>query len=88
MKIVYTNQFKKDFRKAEKQKKDIDKMKYVINSLFSGSLLEPNYRDHHLVSNWKGYRECYLSPDWLLIYKLTSEELILVRIGSHSDLFD
>jgi mRNA interferase YafQ len=86
--IVYTTQFKKDFKKAEKQHKDIEKLKAVINSLFSGQKLKSTFYDHPLVSDWAGYRECHLASDWLLIYKLTPDELILVRLGSHTELFD
>ncbi len=86
MKITYTRQFKKDFKKAEKQR-NLENLKTVIHDLFSKGVLDPSFRDHPLVSNWKGYRECHLSPDWLLIYKLTADELILVRMGTHSELF-
>ena len=87
MKIVYTSQFKRDFKKARKQNKDIEKLRIAINRLLSGETLDSSYRDHPLISNLKGYRECHVTPDWLLIYKLTSEELLLVRVGSHSELF-
>jgi mRNA interferase YafQ len=88
VRIVFTSQFKKDFKKAEKQNKDLAKLESVITSLFSEGDLDPALRDHPLVSNWKGYRECHLTSDWLLIYKLNPDELILVRLGSHSDLFE
>ena len=87
MKIVYTSQFKKDFKRAERQKRDLNKLRSAVDALFTGESLDQSFRDHPLVSNWKGYRECHLAPDWLLIYKLTSDELILVRLGSHSELF-
>ena len=88
MKIIYTSQFKRDFKKAKKQHKDIDKLKTAINRILTGDMLDVSYRDHPLVSNWKGYRECHITPDWLLIYKITPNELIVVRIGSHSELFE
>ena len=88
MTILYTSQFKRDFKKAEKQKKDIEKLRSVISDLDSGNPLDPLFRDHQLVSNWKGYRECHITPDWLLIYRLTPNELILVRLGSHTELFE
>ncbi len=87
MKITYTRQFKKDFKKAEKQQRNLEELKTVINDLLAKGVLDPSFRDHPLVSNWKGYRECHLSSDWLLIYKRTPEELILVRMGTHSELF-
>jgi len=88
VRIVYSSQFRKDFKKAERQRKDLEALRSVITSLFSGESLSQSFRDHPLFSNWKGYRECHLAPDWLLINKLTSEELILVRLGSHSELFE
>lgn len=60
MKITYTRQFRKDFEKAKKQQRDLEKLKAVINDLLSKGLLDPSFKDHPLVSNWKGYRECHL----------------------------
>ena len=87
MTIVYTSQFKRDFKKLQKQNKDIAKLKSLIEKLLDSPPLRPEYRDHPLISNYTGYRECHIAPDWLLIYKKTSDKLILVRTGSHSDLF-
>lgn len=88
MKIVYTRQFKKDFKKAIKQNKDLEKLKNMIDALFTNHGLKSSFHDHPLVLNWTGYRECHVTPDWLLIYKLSPEELLLVRLGSHSELFE
>jgi mRNA interferase YafQ len=88
VKIVYTRQFKKDYKKAKKQDRDLEKLKAVINSLYSNHCLEPSFEDHPLISNWSGFRECHITPDWLLIYKLSPDELLLVRMGSHSELFE
>ena len=87
MKIKYTKQFKKDYKRAQKQKKDIEKLKVVIELLLTGSPLDRKYLDHPLTGNWDNHRDCHIEPDWLLIYRLTDSELILERIGSHSELF-
>ena len=85
--IRYTSQFKKDAKRIRKRGKDFAKLKVVINKLASGEELEPRYRDHALIGNFRGARDCHIEPDWLLIYQVDDEELILVRTGSHSDLF-
>ena len=87
MNIQYTTQFKKDYKKVQKQNKEFEKLKLVIGKLLSQTNLEEQYKDHNLTGKWKNYRECHITPDWLLIYKKTAETLILVRTGSHSDLF-
>ena len=87
MKIKYTSQFKKDFKKVQKQNKDINKLRSIIETLSSSQRLEENFLDHPLSGEWKKYRECHISPDWLLIYKIDDECLILARTGSHADLF-
>ena len=56
--------------------------------LKSNEKLEAKYKDHSLTGNWKGYRDCHIEPDWLLLYKITATNLFLVRTGSHSDLFE
>ena len=88
MKIVYTSQFKRDYKRVGKQNKDTAKLESLITRLLDPTPLEPEYRDHPLISNWKGYRECHIGFDWLLIYKKTSQKLILIRTGSHSELFE
>lgn len=87
MKIKYTSQFKKDYKKIQKQQKDIDKLKVLIEKLSQKQILDELYLDHPLSGKWKTYRECHIAPDWLLIYKITSDTLILVRTGSHANLF-
>ena len=79
--------FRKDLKRIRKRGKDIEKLKNTVQILSLGGLLPPPYRDHALTGNFKGFRECHLEPDWLLIYQLTQTHLILVRTGSHSDLF-
>ena len=87
MTIHYTTQFKKDYKRVKKQNKDLDKLRILIEKLVVGKQLEPKDRDHQLTGEWKGYRDCHVEPDWLLIYKRTSDTLILERTGSHSELF-
>jgi len=85
--IHYTTQFKKDYKKIKKQNKDLLKLRTVIEKLFAGQSLDPSYHDHPLSGNWKNHRDCHIEPDWLLIYRITSEDLFLERTGTHSDLF-
>lgn len=89
MKIKYHNSFKKDYKLMKKRGLNLDKLKFVINQLACGNQLEEKYRDHALTGDYKGFRECHIEPDWLLIYQIIDEELVLIlsRTGSHSDLF-
>ncbi len=90
--IKRSNSFKKQYKKVLKQGKDISKMEYVIELLACDKELDSKYKDHSLNDNkyYKGCRECYIEPDWLLIYKIINNELILylVETGSYSDLFN
>jgi len=63
------------------------KLKVVLGSLVAGVPLERSLRDHVLVGQYKGTRECHIDPDWLLLYELAGGEIVLIRTGSHSDLF-
>ena len=87
--IRFTNRFKKDIKHAKKQGKDLDKLFKIIEKLAQGKTLEAKYRDHSLTGDYKGTRECHIEPDWLLIYEIFEDILVLSlqRIGSHSDLF-
>jgi len=85
--IHYTSQFKRDYKKIKKQNKDLSKLRTVIEILSSGINLDLKYNDHPLLGEWKGYRDCHIEPDWLLIYKRTPDILTLQRTGSHSELF-
>ncbi len=84
----YTKQFEKDLKKMEKRGKALTKIKKVIRKLVNEERLEAKYKDHKLVGNYKGRRECHIESDWLLIYKLIDVEIIFERTGSHSDLFE
>ena len=87
MRLIYSSQFKKDFKKIKSQGKDISQLEIVIEKLLNNEQLDIKYRDHKLVGKWKNYRDCHIEPDWILIYKLTDITLFLERTGSHSDLF-
>jgi len=80
---IFENRFKKDIKRLQKRGKDMTKLKNVIDKLLQKQELEPKYKDHALMGNWNGYRDCHLEPDWLLIYKITDTHLFLVRSGSH-----
>ena len=87
MNVAQTKQFKKDVKRMRKRGKDLEKVKAVIDLLVAGEPLPPMNRDHKLGGNWIGRRDCHIEPDWILIYKLTEDELLLERTGTHSDLF-
>lgn len=87
--IVITNSCKKDIKKASKQGKNIDLLFEVIDQLSEGKVLPPKYKDHQLFGEYEGKRECHIEPDFLLIYQINKQEIILylVRVGTHSELF-
>jgi mRNA interferase YafQ len=85
---TYTKQFKKDLKIMDKRGKALSKIKKVLRKLVNEERLEANFKDHKLVGNYKGRRECHIESDWLLIYKLIDAEIIFERTGSHSDLFE
>ena len=82
-----TSQFKTDVRRMEKRGKDFTEFKAIVVKLISGQELEAEHRDHVLIGQYNGTRECHVEPDWLLIYELTSSEIVLIRTGTHTDLF-
>ena len=87
--LEISTQFKKDLKKIKKQGKNKSKLDDVVVLLQKEVMLDKKYKDHELVGNWKGYRECHISPDWLLIYKITHGNIRLLRLartGSHSEL--
>jgi mRNA interferase YafQ len=86
-KISRTNRFKKDIKKMKKRGKSFDVFKQVIQQLAQGESLDEKFRDHKLIGNYVGTRECHIEPDWLLIYEDHDDKLILIRTGTHSDLF-
>lgn len=86
--LAFTAQFKKDMKKKRRQGADLAKIDWVISLLRREESLPERYRDHALSGTYKGHRECHIEPDWLLIYRIDHEMLVLtaVRTGSHSDL--
>jgi mRNA interferase YafQ len=84
---VYTSRFAKDVKKARRRGKNLEKFKIIARTLIAGQYLDPIHRDHRLVGNYVGRRECHIESDWLLIYKIETSRLIFERMGTHSDLF-
>lgn len=87
LKIKYRNTFEKDLKRAKKRNLDLNKLKTIMHILAEGNALPFQCRDHALVGNYAGHRECHIQPDWLLIYKKETDTLIFERTGTHSDLF-
>ena len=90
MRIVWTSQFKKDYKRAGKQGRPLEKLKDLAKKLAQSKKLDAKYRDHVLKGKTakKGDRECHIQGDWLLVYRKAKDALIFVRLGSHSELFD
>ena len=84
---VYTRQFERDLERLKKRRKNIEKLKLILRSLTEEEELDLIHRDHKLIGNWLGRRECHIESDWLLIYKIEDDRIIFERTGSHSDLF-
>lgn len=89
LEVRYTKKFNKDSKLIVKRGYNIQKLKNVILMLQRGEPLPQQYQDHALVGNYVGYRECHIEPDWLLVYKIENDTLtlVLLRTGTHSDLF-
>ena len=88
MKLVRTSQFRKDYKRAGKQKRNLDLLKDVIEKLVNREKLPSKHRDHRLTGALRRYRELHIESDWLLIYQLNKNDLTLLRLGSHSELFE
>ena len=89
LKVIWTNQFKKDQKRVIRRKKNIELLDDIIRKLSKNEALPEKNKDHALSGNWSGYRECHIQPDWLLVYYIENDILVLtlVRTGTHSDLF-
>ena len=87
--LRYTNQFKKDYKLAQKRGFDLSEFETIVNKLRAREPLDEKYKDHNLSGNWKNHRDFHLHPDLVVIYCIKENELILemVRMGTHSDLF-
>lgn len=86
--LDHTSVFKKDLKKALKRGCNMKLLDDIVEKLLCGEPLPEKNRDHSLTGNWKGHRECHITPDWLLVYRIIENTLILslVRTGSHNDL--
>lgn len=89
LKVVWTTKFKRDYKRAMKRGLDMNRLDEVIRTLAAGQELAVAHRDHALGGDWRGHRECHVQPDWLLIYYVDGERLVLTltRTGTHADLF-
>ena len=87
--VKFTTQFKKDYKSAMKRGLKMELLEDIIKKLANGEALAEKHRDHSLTGNWVGYRECHILPDWLLVYRVENNVLVLTlaRTGTHSDLF-
>lgn len=87
--IKYHTLFKKDFKRIKKRGYDISRLEKIVELLANEVPLPEQFKDHNLSGNYNGFRECHIAPDWLLVYQVSNNELVLVlsRTGSHSDLF-
>lgn len=89
LKLIPTSQFKKDLKRIRKRGYDLSALGAVLDKLCACQSLEDRNRDHALLGNYAGFRECHIKPDWLLVYAIDGDKLILTasRTGTHSDLF-
>ena len=84
----YTTQFERDLKRMRKRGKDLERIKLVLSCLIAEERLDERCKDHALLGNYRGRRECHVEPDWLLVYKLEGSEIIFERTGTHADLFE
>ncbi|MBR2543124.1 type II toxin-antitoxin system YafQ family toxin [Candidatus Saccharibacteria bacterium] len=88
--VQFTSKFKKNYKKMQKRGLKIEKLEEIVDKLRNGEKLALKHKDHILKGEFNGYHECHIEPDWLLIYKIQNDVLILTLVdtGSHSDLFN
>ena len=84
---VYTRQFEKDLKLAKRRAKNLEKFKIIARTLLVGQPLDPIHRDHKLVGDFVGRRDCHIESDWVLIYKIEDDRIVFERMGTRSDLF-
>ncbi len=87
LRIRQSTQFRRDVKRLRRQGADLTRLEEIVRALANEETLPPHFRDHALVGNWLGFRECHIRPDWLLIYRIENGELQLARTGSHAALF-
>ena len=85
--ITQRTQFRQDLKRQKRRGLDIEELIAVVELLAETGVLPDGYRAHQLTGEWKGVWECHVEPDWLLIYDVTPAEVLLIRTGTHSDLF-
>jgi mRNA interferase YafQ len=85
--VTITSAFKKDIKRIKKRNKDLQKLYWVVEQIALDQQLEKKYYVHQLVGNYRNKWECHIEPDWLLIYEINVDIVILYRTGTHSDLF-
>jgi mRNA interferase YafQ len=85
--VRQSTKFKRDIKRLRRQGIELSKLTAVVMTLSDQKPLQSQYHDHALVGNWKGYRECHIQSDWLLIYRIENDELLLARSGTHANLF-
>jgi len=87
--IRYSTRFKKDYKLVKKRGYNVELLKEILDILCTEQPLPQQYCDHSLTGNYEGHRECHITPDWLLVYKIENDEMLLslTRTGTHSDLF-
>lgn len=85
--LIPTAAYRRDVKRATRRGYDLAKLDAILKTLQAGGALPPSSRAHALKGDWKGYWECHIQPDWLLIYKATADEVRLARTGTHADLF-
>ena len=85
--IRQSTRFRRDVKRLQRQGVEIAQLETVVLALVAQEPLNERYRDHALVGDWKGFRECHIQPDWLHVYRVEGDELQLARTGSHAALF-
>ena len=86
--VRYSSQFKKDVKLAAKRGYKMIRLYEVMKALENEEVLDAKHKEHPLVGNYKGFLECHIEPDWLLIFKIDGQDLYFARTGTHSDLFN
>lgn len=84
---VHTGQFLKDTRRMQKRGKDMSKLREVLTQLIEARPLPSRLKDHPMTGEWRGWRDLHIEPDWLLVYRIDGDSLLLARTGTHADLF-
>jgi mRNA interferase YafQ len=85
--VITSKAFRRDAKGLQKRGKDAERLRAVVDALRHRQSLDPRHRDHALGGDWKGFRDCHVESDWVLIYRLDDDTVYLARTGSHSDLF-